>query len=68
MVTQPPIFAEATDPAEADNWLRMIESIFCLLHCTEYQKNLYVAEQLRGSARAWLASYIAALPKDHHVP
>jgi hypothetical protein len=25
-------------------------------------------QQLRGSARAWWASYIAALPADHEVP
>jgi hypothetical protein len=29
---------------------------------------MYVAQQRRGSARAWWASYIAALPADHHVP
>jgi hypothetical protein len=52
LVTHPPIFAEATDPLEADNWLHTTESKFGLLHCTEYQKSLYVAHQLRGSARA----------------
>jgi hypothetical protein len=25
-------------------------------------------QQLRGSARVWLASYTVALPADHHVP
>jgi hypothetical protein len=39
-----------------------------LLHCTEYQKTLYVVQQLRGSAGAWWASYTTALPVDHHVP
>jgi hypothetical protein len=29
---------------------------------------LYAAQQLKGSARAWWASYITALPVDHHVP
>jgi hypothetical protein len=29
---------------------------------------LYVAQQLRGAAGAWWASYIATLPDDHHVP
>jgi hypothetical protein len=57
-----------SDFLEADSWLRTIESEFGLLHCTEYQKSLYAAHQLRGSAGAWLASYIAALLADHHVP
>jgi hypothetical protein len=42
--------------------------MFGLLHCTEYHKTLYAAQQLRGSAGAWWASYITALPADHHVP
>jgi hypothetical protein len=67
LATHPPVFADATDPFEADNWLRTTESKFRLLHCTEYQKTLYAAQQLRGAAGAWWASYIATLPKDHHV-
>jgi hypothetical protein len=35
LATQPPEFAEATDPLEANNWLRVTESKFGLLHCTE---------------------------------
>jgi hypothetical protein len=34
----------------------------------EYQKTLYIAQQLRVSTGAWWASYITALPADHHVP
>jgi hypothetical protein len=33
----PPTFTEA------DNWLRIIESKFGLLHCIEFQKTLYAA-------------------------
>jgi hypothetical protein len=29
---------------------------------------LYAAQQLKGAAGAWWASYITALPTDHHVP
>jgi hypothetical protein len=68
MATHPPVFANATDPLEADSWLRTTESKFGLLHCTECQKTLYVAQQLRGSVGTWWASYITALPTDHHVP
>jgi hypothetical protein len=41
LATHPPVFANVTDPLEADSWLRTIESKFRLLHCTEYQKTLY---------------------------
>jgi hypothetical protein len=44
-----------------------MESMFGLLHCTEYQRTLYAAQQLRGSVEDWWASYITALPTDHHV-
>jgi hypothetical protein len=29
---------------------------------------MYAAQQLRGAAGAWWASYIATLLEDHHVP
>jgi hypothetical protein len=66
--THPPVFADVTNPLEADSWLRTTESKFGLLHCTEYQKTLYATQQLRGATGAWWASYIATLPEDHHVP
>jgi hypothetical protein len=62
------VFADATDPLEADSWLHTIESKFGLLHYIEYQRTLYTTQQQRGSAGAWWASYIAALPADHQVP
>jgi hypothetical protein len=68
LATHPPVFADATDPLEADNWLYTTESKFGLHHCIEYQKTLYAAQQLRGAAGAWWASYIATLPNDYHVP
>jgi hypothetical protein len=68
LATHPPVFADATDPLQADIWIRTTESKFGLLHCTEYQKTLYVAQQLRGAAGAWWASYITTLLDDHHVP
>ena len=52
--THPPTFGEAGDPLEADNFIRTLESKFALLHCTEQQKPLFAAQQLRGSASAFL--------------
>jgi hypothetical protein len=68
LATHPPVLANAIDPLEADSWLRTTVSKFGLLHYIEYQKTLYAAQQLRGAARAWWASYIATLPDDPHVP
>jgi hypothetical protein len=67
LVTHLPIFSGVKDLLEADDWLRTTESKFGLLHYTEYQKTLYVAQQLRGPIGAWWESYTAALPADHHV-
>jgi hypothetical protein len=67
LVTHPPLFSGGKDPLEADDWLCTTEPKFNLLHCTEYQKTLYAALQLRGPTGAWWASYTAALPADHHV-
>jgi hypothetical protein len=35
LAMHPPKFAEVTNPLLADNWLRIIESMFGLLHCPE---------------------------------
>jgi hypothetical protein len=41
VATHPPLFTEAGEPLEVDHWLRVIESKFGLLHCTEVQKTLF---------------------------
>jgi hypothetical protein len=43
LATHQPVFADATDPLEADSWLHTTKSKFGLLHCTVYQKTLYIA-------------------------
>jgi hypothetical protein len=67
LATQPLLFTETTDPFEANHWLRMTESKFRLLHCSEFQKTLFVAQQLRGSASAWWATYTATIQDNHQV-
>jgi hypothetical protein len=37
----PPLFTEVGEPLEADHWLRVMESKFGLLRCTEVQKTLF---------------------------
>jgi hypothetical protein len=68
LVTHPPIFAKAIDPVEADNWLRIIKSKFGLLHCTEIQKTLFMAQQLCGPASAWWANFTTTIQDGHQVP
>jgi hypothetical protein len=67
LATHQSIFSGARDPLYVDDWLRTTESKFVMLHYIEYQKTLYATQQLRGPAGAWWASYLAALPVDHHV-
>jgi hypothetical protein len=65
LVTQPLEFIETTYPLEANHWLRMTESKFRLLRCSEFQKTLFAAQQLRGSASAWWATYTTAIQDNH---
>jgi hypothetical protein len=65
--THPPLFTEAGEPLEADHWLRVIESKFGLLHCTEVQKTLFATQQLRGDTIVWWANYAVTHPADYQV-
>jgi hypothetical protein len=67
LATQPLEFAETTDLPEANHWLHVTESKFGLLHCSEFQKVLFVAQQLRGSTGAWWAMYTAAIQDNNRV-
>jgi hypothetical protein len=42
VATHPPLFTEVGEHLEADHWLRVMESKFGLLRCTEVQKTLFV--------------------------
>jgi hypothetical protein len=65
--TRPPLFVKAEDPLEANEWIRVIEQKFGLIRCTETQKPLFAAQQLRGSASTWWGNYVAIQPADHQV-
>src|SRR5438105_1238220 len=49
--THPPTFAKAEDPLEADSWLRLMESKFELLVCTETQKTLFCRSSVERCRR-----------------
>ena len=51
--TKPPVFKEASEPLEADEWLNTLEQKFCLLRVTEELKTEYAAHQLEGKAGVW---------------
>jgi hypothetical protein len=65
--TRPPLFVKAEDPLEADELIRVIEQKFGLLRCTETQKPLFAAQQLRGPANTWWGNYVAIQPAGHQV-
>jgi len=67
--THPPLFHQTDEPLDADAWLRTIESKFALLPepCSEANKTLFAAQQLRGTARIWWDNYRAMLPADYVV-
>ena len=50
--TKPPVFSQSDEPLQADDWLRSIEHKFELITCTETQKPLFAAQQLRNAAGA----------------
>src|SRR5438128_2693865 len=66
--THPPIFSKAEDPLEADSWLRLMESKFELLTCSEEQKTIFAAHQLRGPTASWWETFQAMQPAEHRVP
>jgi hypothetical protein len=45
----------------------VIESKFGLLHYSEFQKTLFAAQQLCGSATAWWATYTATIQDNYQV-
>jgi hypothetical protein len=65
--TRPPLFVKAEDPLEADEWIRVIEQKFGLLRCSETQKPLFVAQQLRGPASTWWGNFVAIQPVNHQI-
>jgi hypothetical protein len=65
--TRPPLFVKAEDPLEADEWIRVIEQKFGLLRCSETQKPLFAAQQLRGPASTWWGNFVAVQPTNHQV-
>ena len=44
-----------------------MEQKFGLIRCTETQKPLFAAQQLRGPASTWWANFVAIQPAGHQI-
>jgi hypothetical protein len=53
MDIRPPIFKEATEPLDAEEWINTMEDQFCVLRLTEVLKTEYDAHQLQGPTGMW---------------
>jgi len=62
--TKPPVFKEAVEPLEADEWLNTLEQKFGMLRVTEELKAEYAAHQLEGKAGVWWSHYRTSLPAN----
>jgi hypothetical protein len=67
LATRPTVFTETIDPLQANYWLCVTKSKFGLLHCSEFHKTLFAAQQIRGSASAWWATYTTTIQYHHQV-
>ena len=65
--TRSPLFIRAEEALEADEWVRVMEQKFGLIRCTETQKPLFTAQQLRGPASTWCANFSAIQPAGHQI-
>jgi hypothetical protein len=53
MDTHPPIFKEAAEPLDAEEWINTMEDKFRVLRMMEVLKTEYAAHQLQGPAGMW---------------
>jgi hypothetical protein len=51
------VFTHASDPLEADDWLKVVEKQLNIAQCSDLEKVLYASGQLQGPAQEWWESY-----------
>jgi hypothetical protein len=79
----PPVFTHASDPMEADDWLRTVEKQLNIAQCNDLEKVLYISGQLQGAAQDWWELFQYGRPENapeitwneftenfrsHHIP
>jgi hypothetical protein len=77
------VFTHASDPIEADDWLRAVEKQLNIAECNDLEKVLYASGQLQGAAQDWWESFQYGRPENapeitwkeftenfrsHHIP
>jgi len=61
---RPPVFTHASDPLEADDWLKAVEKQLNIAQCSDLEKVLYASGQLQGPAQEWWESYQYGRPNN----
>jgi hypothetical protein len=67
MDTRTPIFKEATEPLDAEEWINTTEDKFRVLRMTEVLKIKYAAHQLQGPAGMWWKHHFTTFPPNAHI-
>jgi hypothetical protein len=65
--TKRPLFKEAEEPLQADEWLNNIEQKFRLLHLIDELKIEYASHQLHGPIGIWWSHYCSTLPPNAQI-
>ena len=60
MSHHPPVFTQAADPLEAEDWLKAVEKMLTVTQCINREKVLYASGRLQGTSSAWWDAYVAA--------
>ena len=61
----PPTFSHASDPLEADEWVRAVERQLNIAQCNDQEKVLYASGQLQGAALDWWESEFGQQDANH---
>jgi hypothetical protein len=61
---RPPVFTYASEPMEADDWLRAVEKQLNITQCNDLEKVLYASGQLQGVAHDWWESFQYGRPEN----
>jgi hypothetical protein len=62
--TEPPIFREAEELLQADEWLNTIEQKFYVLKVADDMKTEYASQQLQGHVGIWWCHHRNTLPEN----
>jgi hypothetical protein len=60
--TSPPIFKEAAEPLDAEEWINTMEDKFRVMRLTEVLKTKYAAHQLHGPVGMWWKHHRTTFP------